>query len=31
MEGDAYHWLDRVAFRVRDLAAMADFSRELSL
>ncbi|HBL27721.1 MAG TPA: hypothetical protein DD490_12860 [Acidobacteria bacterium] len=30
MEGDDYHRLDRVTFRVPDLAAMADFSRELS-
>lgn len=29
MEGDDYHRLDRVTFRVPDLAAMADFSREL--
>jgi putative ABC transport system permease protein len=30
MEGDDYHRLDRVTFRVPDLAAMADFSKELS-
>lgn len=30
MNGDAYHRLDRVTFRVPDLAAMADFSKELS-
>jgi ABC-type antimicrobial peptide transport system permease subunit len=30
MEGDQYHRLDRVTFRVPDLAAMADFSKELS-
>lgn len=29
MEGDDYHRLDRVTFRVPDLEAMADFSREL--
>ena len=30
MEGDDYHRLDRVTFRVPDLAAMSDFSKELS-
>ncbi|MEA2599310.1 MAG: putative transport system permease protein [Acidobacteriota bacterium] len=30
MEGDQYHRLDKVTFRVPDLAAMADFSRELT-
>jgi ABC-type antimicrobial peptide transport system permease subunit len=30
MNGDAYHRLDRVTFRVPDLAAMADFSKQLS-
>ncbi|HKV09331.1 MAG TPA: ABC transporter permease [Thermoanaerobaculia bacterium] len=30
MEGDEYHRLDRVTFRVPDLTAMADFSKELS-
>jgi putative ABC transport system permease protein len=30
MAGDPYHRVDRVTFRVPDLAAMADFSRELS-
>ncbi len=30
MEGDQYHRLDKVTFRVPDLAAMADFSKELS-
>jgi putative ABC transport system permease protein len=30
MEGDDYHRLDRVTFRIPDLAAMTDFSRELS-
>ncbi len=30
MEGDDYHRLDRVTFRVPDLAAMTDFSKELS-
>jgi putative ABC transport system permease protein len=30
MEGDQYHRLDRVTFRVPDLAAMADFSKELT-
>lgn len=30
MEGDSYHRLDRVTFRVPDLAAMTDFSKELS-
>jgi ABC-type antimicrobial peptide transport system permease subunit len=30
MNGDAYHRLDRVTFRIPDLAAMADFSKELS-
>jgi putative ABC transport system permease protein len=30
LAGDRYHRLDRVTFRVPDLAAMADFSRELS-
>ena len=30
MEGDTYHRLDRVTFRVPDLGAMADFSKELS-
>lgn len=30
MEGDEYHRLDRITFRVPDLAAMADFSKELS-
>ena len=30
MEGDQYHRLDRVTFRVPDLKAMADFSKELS-
>jgi putative ABC transport system permease protein len=30
MEGDDYHRLDRVTFRIPDLAAMSDFSKELS-
>ena len=30
MEGDEYHRVDRVTFRVPDLEAMADFSKELS-
>ena len=30
MEGDDYHRLDRITFRVPDLKAMADFSKELS-
>ncbi|HEX3552529.1 MAG TPA: ABC transporter permease [Thermoanaerobaculia bacterium] len=30
MEGDQYHRLNRVTFRVPDLKAMADFSKELS-
>lgn len=30
MEGDAYHRLDRVTFRVPDLKSMADFSKELT-
>jgi ABC-type antimicrobial peptide transport system permease subunit len=30
MNGDEYHRLDRIVFRVPDLAAMADFSKELS-
>lgn len=30
MTGDPYHRVDRVTFRVPDLQAMADFSRELS-
>jgi ABC-type antimicrobial peptide transport system permease subunit len=30
MNGDQYHRLDRVVFRVPDLKAMADFSRELT-
>ena len=30
MNGDAYHRLDRITFRVPDLAAMADFSQELT-
>jgi putative ABC transport system permease protein len=30
MEGDAYHRLNRITFRVPDLAAMADFSKQLS-
>jgi ABC-type antimicrobial peptide transport system permease subunit len=30
MEGDDYHRLDRVTFRVPDLEAMTDFSKELS-
>lgn len=30
MEGDDYHRLDRVTFRVPDLSAMTDFSKELS-
>lgn len=30
MEGDDYHRLDRVTFRIPDIAAMADFSKELS-
>ena len=30
MEGDSYHRVDRVTFRVPDLAAMTDFSKELS-
>ena len=30
MEGDDYHRLDRVTFRVPDLEQMADFSKELS-
>jgi ABC-type antimicrobial peptide transport system permease subunit len=30
MEGDQYHRLNRVTFRVPDLAAMADFSKELT-
>ncbi|HEX4963488.1 MAG TPA: ABC transporter permease [Thermoanaerobaculia bacterium] len=29
MEGDQYHRLDRVTFRVPDLKAMSDFSKEL--
>jgi ABC-type antimicrobial peptide transport system permease subunit len=30
MEGDDYHRLDRITFRVPDLEQMADFSKELS-
>ncbi len=30
MQGDDYHRLDRVTFRVPDLKAMVDFSKELS-
>lgn len=30
MEGDNYHRLDRVTFRIPDLSAMTDFSKELS-
>jgi putative ABC transport system permease protein len=30
MEGDEYHRLNRITFRVPDLEAMADFSKELS-
>jgi len=30
MQGDDYHRLDRVTFRVPDLTAMVDFSKELS-
>lgn len=30
MEGDEYHRLDRVTFRIPDLGAMADFSKELT-
>lgn len=30
MTGDPYHRVDRVTFRIPDLAAMTDFSRELS-
>ncbi len=30
MEGDDYHRLDRITFRIPDLAAAADFSKELS-
>jgi ABC-type antimicrobial peptide transport system permease subunit len=30
MEGDAYHRLDKITFRVPDLAAMSDFTRQLS-
>jgi putative ABC transport system permease protein len=30
MNGDQYHRLDRITFRVPDLAAMANFSQELS-
>jgi ABC-type antimicrobial peptide transport system permease subunit len=30
MEGDEYHRLDRITFRVPDLAAISDFSKELS-
>jgi ABC-type antimicrobial peptide transport system permease subunit len=30
MSGDLYHRLDRITFRVPDLQAMADFSKELS-
>jgi ABC-type antimicrobial peptide transport system permease subunit len=30
MEGDQYHRLNRVTFRMPDLAAMADFSKELT-
>jgi ABC-type antimicrobial peptide transport system permease subunit len=30
MNGDVYHRVDRVTFRVPDLKAMADFSKELS-
>ena len=30
MNGDEYHRLDRITFRVPDLKAMADFSKELS-
>jgi len=30
MNGDQYHRLDRITFRVPDLAAMANFSKELS-
>ena len=30
MEGDAYHRLNRVTFRIPDLAAMSDFSKQLA-
>lgn len=30
MEGDSYHRVDRVTFRIPDLSAMADFSKQLS-
>jgi putative ABC transport system permease protein len=30
MDGDAYHRLNRITFRVPDLAAMSDFSKQLS-
>jgi putative ABC transport system permease protein len=30
MEGDDYHRVDRVTFRIPDLSAMADFSKELT-
>ncbi len=30
MEGDAYHRLDKITFRVPDLAAMSDFTKQLS-
>jgi putative ABC transport system permease protein len=30
MEGDDYHRLDRVTFRIPDLSAMTDFSKQLS-
>jgi ABC-type antimicrobial peptide transport system permease subunit len=30
MEGDAYHRLDKITFRIPDLAAMSDFTKQLS-
>jgi putative ABC transport system permease protein len=30
MEGDSYHRLDKITFRVPDLGAMSDFTRQLS-
>jgi ABC-type antimicrobial peptide transport system permease subunit len=30
MEGDAYHRLDKITFRVPDLGAMSDFTKQLS-
>jgi putative ABC transport system permease protein len=30
MEGDSYHRLDKITFRVPDLAAMSDFTKQLS-